>query len=377
MARRAASKALKVAPEQLPLGTDPRAAPFLKWVGGKRQLVPTIRTLMPKKFGRYLEPFIGGGALFFDVAPDAEKHGPAYLGDINEELLTAYYGVQHHVSAVIELLEGHKVDHALRGKDYYLEVRAQNPKEWSEDTTAARMIYLNKTCYNGLYRVSKKKGTFNVPMGRYENPTILDAAGLKACSDILNRANAQLHHSDFAKVLGIADRGDFVYFDSPYVEVSDTANFKGYGVDGFDDAQQEAQSARRRRSAAASASCSSGDGRGDARAWPHEGPLHPHREVFSIGDGLRTRASRLRRRRLRALPRRLVAHPAGLARRRRALHPLRRELRAPLLGRDMDGCARVAARDLHLHVPLEAVGPARGLSIPGADEGKRGAQGAA
>jgi DNA adenine methylase len=232
-----ASKAAAPVAEQLQLGTDPRATPFLKWVGGKRKLVPTIRGLMPPKYKRYLEPFIGGGALFFDVAPDAQIHGPAYLGDVNEELLSTYYGVQHHVTAVVKLLERHKVRHAQHGKDYYLDVRAQDTKDWNEDTIAARMIYLNKTCFNGLYRVSKK-GKFNVPMGRYEDPAILDARGLQACSDILNRSMAEFHHCDFQKVHGIAEKGDFVYFDPPYVETSKTANFKGYAAGGFDEEQQ-------------------------------------------------------------------------------------------------------------------------------------------
>jgi len=136
-----------MAAEQLELGTDPKALPFLKWVGGKRKLVPTIRALMPTKYNRYMEPFVGGGALFFDVAPDAERHGAAYLGDINEELLTAYYGVQHHTDTVLELLYEHQQRHIQLGKTYFKEMRAHPWSVEGPDFVAARTIYLNKTCF--------------------------------------------------------------------------------------------------------------------------------------------------------------------------------------------------------------------------------------
>jgi len=219
---------------QLGLGLEPSCAPFLKWVGGKRQLVPQIRALMPRTYERYLEPFVGGGALFFDVAPDARRHGPAYLGDVNQELLTAYYGVQQTVEDVIKILGEHKAAH---GKEYYYQTRAADWSVCGWDTTAARMIYLNKTCFNGLYRVNKK-GKFNVTMGRYDDPAILDADGLRACAHVLERAQAEFHYGDFKSIYRVAEKGDFVYFDPPYVEVSGTANFKGYAPGGFDEEQQ-------------------------------------------------------------------------------------------------------------------------------------------
>lgn len=238
MAATAKRKAPKIEPEQLQLGTDPRAMPFLKWVGGKRKLVPEIRKIMPQRFKRYLEPFLGGGALFFDVAPDAQVHGPAYLADVNMELLNTYLGVKLNVEEVIRLLMIHKQQHTVRGKDYYLERRLQDVDAWTEPKTAARMIYLNKTCFNGLYRVNKK-GKFNVPMGRYTDPRIVDTSGLRACATMLQRADAEIHHTDFSAVRDVAERGDFVYFDPPYVEVSYTSNFKGYAPGGFDEEQQQ------------------------------------------------------------------------------------------------------------------------------------------
>ena len=225
---------MKAARKQLQLSLDPGTTPFLKWVGGKRKLVPQIRALMPTRYERYMEPFVGGGALFFDVAPDASQHGPAYLGDVNEELLTTYYGVEHNVEDVIKLLAEHKAAH---NKDYYYETRAS---EWSPlgwDTTAARMIYLNKTCFNGLYRVNKK-GKNNVPMGRYDDPPILDADGLRSCSKVLKLSQAEYHHGDFKTIYNKAEKGDFVYFDPPYDVVSDTSNFTAYAKEGFGAEQQ-------------------------------------------------------------------------------------------------------------------------------------------
>jgi len=214
------------------------AKPFLKWAGGKRQLVPAIRELMPKKYNRYFEPFVGGGALFFAVAPDAEQHGPAYLADLNAELMMAYYGVRYSVDQIIDVLAKKK---ALHDKTHYLATRAwpAGPiAHEDEAVVAARMIYLNKTCFNGLYRVNKKHGTFNVPMGRYKDPTILDEPGLRAASAVLNRAEAEFHTCDFEHVHRQAEKGDFVYFDPPYAPTSDTANFVGYTQEGFGEPEQ-------------------------------------------------------------------------------------------------------------------------------------------
>jgi DNA adenine methylase len=214
------------------------AKPFLKWAGGKRQLVPAIRELMPRTYNRYVEPFVGGGALFFAVAPDGTKHERVILGDVNRELMTTYLGVRDDLDAVIASLAEHK---RLHDKAHYLETRARGFDElYGEGSMAARMIYLNKTCFNGLYRVSQKKGTFNVPMGRYKDPTILDEPGLRACSAVLHHADAQIHKGDYKLVCRHAEKGDFVYFDPPYAPTSATANFVGYAQGGFGEDEQRA-----------------------------------------------------------------------------------------------------------------------------------------
>lgn len=208
----------------------PAPLPFIKSVGGKRRLLGNILPLVPKNFGRYIEPFLGGGALFFALRPP-----DAWIGDINKELMTTYCGVML-VDDIIPLLAEHAKNHAKYGKEYFTEVKN---REWSEfdcAETAARMIYINKTCFNGLYRVNKS-GRFNVPFGRYENPKILDKDNLRACAQALDRAGVQLHHAHFGAIERHAEKGDFVYFDSPYVPVSKTANFVGYSANGFDEAE--------------------------------------------------------------------------------------------------------------------------------------------
>ncbi len=209
-------------------------APFVKWAGGKRQL---LRALLPRvdrarPFGAYHEPFVGGGALFFALWGQGWLNDTAvYLSDNNEELITAYRVVRDDVDSLIARLEAHAAQH---GKDYYYEVRAHVPT--SPVDRAARMIYLNKTCYNGLYRVNSK-GLFNVPFGRYKNPTIVDRANLEAASKAL--ARAEVFVSSFEGVLERAEAGDFVYFDPPYAPLSATSNFTSYGKAGFGVADQE------------------------------------------------------------------------------------------------------------------------------------------
>ena len=215
------------APETL---TRTSCRPFLKWAGGKTQLLPHLLHRMPNTYNRYIEPFIGGGALFFSLQPRL-----ALLADCNQELINCFQVVQGDVEALIEELKKYRYD-----KDMYYSVRQLDRSaefsRLSRIKRAARLIYLNKTCFNGLYRVNSK-GHFNVPFGTYNDPTILDEANLRACSEALQRAVIQ--SGNFEQVLEIAEKGDFIYFDPPYAPTSATSDFTSYSKDGFDDAAQE------------------------------------------------------------------------------------------------------------------------------------------
>lgn len=203
-------------------GDTPEPRPFLKWAGGKRQLLHRLLSHAPGSYGRFHEPFVGGGALFFALQPRR-----AVLSDRNERLIRTYCGVRDHVERVIELL----ADYQRRHDAAFFEAMRQADVDRLDDAhVAAWLIYLNKTAFNGLYRVNSR-GQFNVPLGRYENPTICDAVNLRACARAL--AGAELHVEDFAGVLHRAEPGDFVYFDPPYVPLSPTSNFTGYTRDGF------------------------------------------------------------------------------------------------------------------------------------------------
>jgi DNA adenine methylase len=197
-----------------------KARPFLKWVGGKGQLLEQFRDLLPGKVGRYFEPFLGGGALFFARAPRR-----AVLADVNEELVDCYRAIKDSVEDVICALLEHKYD-----KDHYYEVRLRGPESLSLPRRAARTIFLNRSGYNGLYRVNSS-GRFNVPFGRHANPTLCDASNLRACSKALQ--GVELVCSDFAAAVRAANAGDFVYFDPPYVPVSATASFTQYAAGRF------------------------------------------------------------------------------------------------------------------------------------------------
>lgn len=203
-----------------PNGVD--AKPFLKWAGGKRQLVPQLLKHVPAYSGRYFEPFVGGGALFFALQPDA-----AVLADVNRRLMRAYGGVRYDVDGVIERLQNYPFD-----KDFFLQLRAKDIDAQIDDVeVACWLIYLNKTAFNGLYRVNRKGG-FNVPWGKYKNPTICDEKNLRAVSCALRRA--ELLCGDFEHAVRNAKKGDLVYFDPPYVPTSDTSNFTSYSEHKFD-----------------------------------------------------------------------------------------------------------------------------------------------
>lgn len=199
--------------------------PIVKWVGGKRQLMYELEINMPKTYNRYFEPFIGGGALFFYLQPDN-----AYISDMNEELINLYQVVRDNVDELITDLQKHDIS-----KEYFMEIRnidrTEEYQNWSNIQKASRFIYLNRTCFNGMYRVNSK-GKFNVPFGHYKNPRILDENNLINCSNLLQRT--EIKHADFSEILKKVKKGDFVYFDPPYVPLSETSSFTSYTKDGFD-----------------------------------------------------------------------------------------------------------------------------------------------
>lgn len=208
------------------------ARPFIKWAGGKSRLIEQYKPFLPADYTRYHEPFLGGAALFFYLAPQLKAQGKrAFLSDLNPELVTVYLCVRDEVEALIEQLKVHQARHE---KAYYYEVRSQ--LETDPIARAARFIYLNKTCYNGLYR-ENSRGLFNVPMGRYKKPKICAPDLLRAASAALQIAD--ISERPFCAVLEQArDENDFVYFDPPYHPLSETSNFTGYSRYRFGEVQQ-------------------------------------------------------------------------------------------------------------------------------------------
>ena len=210
----------------LPMPTAARATPFVKWVGGKRQILLSLLPHVPSSFGNYFEPFIGGGALFFHLAPRR-----AILSDSNERLIRAYRGVKKNVEKVIALLASYPYT-----KKFYLELRAREIDPADDEEVAAWLIYLNKTGYNGLYRVNSRN-IFNVPYGKHEKPNICDARTLQLCAAALR--GVTLKHADFEQTTKDAILGDFVYFDPPYVPRSISSRFTSYTASGFGPEQQK------------------------------------------------------------------------------------------------------------------------------------------
>jgi len=218
-------------------GKNPLVRPFLKWAGGKRQLLPEIVKYVPKLTSKhtYYEPFIGGGALLFELQPQK-----AVINDSNKQLINCYEIIRDSLD---ELMEELSTDKYSNSETSYYQMRDldRSTKKYeilSEVEKAARIIYLNKTCYNGLFRVNSQ-GQFNVPFGRYKNPIFLEDAVLIAVNKYLNSNNITLLNQDFEDAVKDAKRGDFVYFDPPYDPVSETASFTGYDVNGFNRDQQK------------------------------------------------------------------------------------------------------------------------------------------
>lgn len=201
--------------------------PIVKWAGGKTRLLGSLLRHVPKRIGTYAEPFAGGAALFFALAGEKPKRfDRAILCDANAELVACYRAVQRDVGRVIEALGGYTYDREL-----YYATRDRDTADLADVERAARLIFLNRTCYNGLWRVNSK-GKFNVPFGRYRDPRICDPDALRAASRAL--AGATILCGDFTKATNALEKGDFVYFDPPYVPVSKTADFTSYAAGGFD-----------------------------------------------------------------------------------------------------------------------------------------------
>jgi DNA adenine methylase len=214
------------------------ARPFLKWAGGKGQLLPELTRRLPPRFRRYHEPFVGGGALFFHLWNSGRLRDGATLSDLNPELVECYVAVRDRAEELIVALRRHE-PHS-RDKDYFYEIRSWDKqpgfRERPAVERAARTIFLNRTCYNGLYR-RNNKGFFNAPFGYYKNPLIVDEENMREVSRALQ--HVELTVADFGQVLDRAQPGDFVYFDPPYVPVSATASFTAYTGQGFaEDAQR-------------------------------------------------------------------------------------------------------------------------------------------
>jgi DNA adenine methylase len=198
-------------------------APFLKWAGGKTQLLPQLSRLLPSDFGRYAEPFVGSAALFFQLRRSRGKF-PSILMDFNDELVNCFSVVRDSVDDLIPLLEKHRANHS---REYYYKIRDLSPNQMASTDRAARLIYLNKTCFNGLYRVNSR-GQFNVPIGSYAKPGIYDEPSLRSASKSLQ--DTEILQADFTAVQDYVNKGDFVYFDPPYHPISKTSSFTGYTV---------------------------------------------------------------------------------------------------------------------------------------------------
>jgi|SRR5579883_763258 DNA adenine methylase len=210
------------------LSVVPKAVPFVKWAGGKRKLIDFIVSAAPTSFDRYLEPFVGGGAVAL-----ALNHPCMLLNDANFELINVYQVIRDDLDALVLLLKEHRKKHS---EEYFYLVRAQKPTELTRIEQAARFIYLNKTCFNGLYRVNKY-GQFNVPFGKYKNPILYNLKDLQAASKVLQ--NAELFSEDYQSFLkSHARAGDFIYIDPPYIPVGQFSDFKRYTKEQFREKDQ-------------------------------------------------------------------------------------------------------------------------------------------
>jgi DNA adenine methylase len=215
-------------------GNNALVQPFLKWAGGKRQLIPIIKKYVPKSYTQYYEPFVGAGAVLFSLQPKK-----SVVNDTNSELINCYKVIKDQPQDLLKLCQQHGQNNS---KDYYYELRSQDRQSGFDNLSpvqrAARIIYLNKTCFNGLFRVNSQ-GQFNVPYGNYAKPVIADPAIIKAVSAFLNQKSVRIFEGDFEKSVKTARKGAFIYFDPPYHPISDTSSFTGYSINGFGEREQE------------------------------------------------------------------------------------------------------------------------------------------
>ena len=203
--------------------------PFVKWAGGKRQLIPEIEKHIPEKFNSYYEPFLGGGALLFHLISE-NQNLKGYVSDLNSDLVLAYVTIRDKIDDLLKSLEKHSEKYFSNSKNYYYSVRESVPK--SQIEKVSRLLFLNRTCFNGLYRVNSK-GKFNVPLGRYSNPNIVQEDNLRAVNQFLSNNKISIKCQDFGTTVESVKKGDFVYFDPPYQPVSKTANFTSYTNNNF------------------------------------------------------------------------------------------------------------------------------------------------
>jgi DNA adenine methylase len=228
--------------------------PLLKWAGGKRQLIPALEAYYPSTFERYLEPFVGSGAVFFHLASTGVLDGRAVtLSDVNADLIGCYRAVRDETNAVIKALQALEREHRRHGDDCYYDVRDRrfNPRRAALATgdtdlvtagyapeLAAMLIFLNRTGFNGLFRLNRL-GEFNVPAGRYHEPRICDPEHIHAVADVLRRPRVSIEHRGFEEAILEAGKGDFVYCDPPYAPLSRTSSFANYTAAGFGTLDQQ------------------------------------------------------------------------------------------------------------------------------------------
>lgn len=205
--------------------------PIIKWAGGKRQLLGEILPLFPEKYERYIEPFIGGGAVLFAHAPRT-----AIVNDLNSELINLYTVIKSDSDSLISVLSTYKNE-----KEFFYEIRNQDRekdfKKKSRVERAARFIFLNRTCFNGLYRVNSR-GEFNVPYGKYKSPIICNKELIKEISKYFNENDISFYNVDFEEIIKKSKQGDFIYLDPPYDPISETSSFTAYDKNGFDKEEQ-------------------------------------------------------------------------------------------------------------------------------------------
>ena len=213
--------------------------PFIKWAGGKSRLISQLKNFIPEEFNNYFEPFVGSGALFFYLTSSfqTKKNFSLHLSDINSELINVYKTIKNNLKDLIKELQYNENEYSNDPKKFYYKLRGER-FPFDSIKEAARFITLNKTCYNGLYRVNKT-GIFNVPLGRYNKPKICDTRNLTKVNKIMNLRNTTIENYDYQKISSKIKENDFIYLDPPYFPINETSNFTNYTSYGFDIGQQK------------------------------------------------------------------------------------------------------------------------------------------